>query len=82
MVLPEKMTCISVDKNGTWLAGGTASGRIYLWEVRLSFHTFVTRDAENMLGCIWDPLQCVGCTLSQSHCPSIQCRRCMYILWQ
>ncbi len=32
MVLPEKLTCIAVDVQGTYCAGGTAQGRIYLWE--------------------------------------------------
>jgi hypothetical protein len=34
MVLPEKLNCIAVDSRGHYFAGGTAQGRIYLWEVR------------------------------------------------
>jgi pre-rRNA-processing protein IPI3 len=35
MVLPEKLSCIAVDQEGRYFAGGTAQGRVYLWEVRL-----------------------------------------------
>ncbi|KAI5121624.1 hypothetical protein M0805_001154 [Coniferiporia weirii] len=33
MVLPERLSCIAVDKLGDYCAGGTAQGRIYLWEI-------------------------------------------------
>ncbi|KAK0202802.1 WD40 repeat-like protein [Desarmillaria ectypa] len=33
MVLPEKLSCIAVDQRGEYAAGGTSTGRIYLWEV-------------------------------------------------
>ncbi|KAF7317909.1 WD40 repeat-like protein [Mycena kentingensis (nom. inval.)] len=33
IVLPEKLSCIAVDRAGQYLAGGTAQGRIYLWEL-------------------------------------------------
>ncbi|KAI4529027.1 WD40 repeat-like protein [Schizophyllum commune Loenen D] len=33
IVLPEKLTCIALDPRGHYCAGGTAQGRIYLWEV-------------------------------------------------
>ncbi|KAI0343214.1 pre-rRNA-processing protein IPI3 [Trametopsis cervina] len=33
IVLPEKISCIAVDPKGTYCAGGTSQGRIYLWEV-------------------------------------------------
>lgn len=32
IVLPEKLTCIALDRRGDMCAGGTAEGRIYLWE--------------------------------------------------
>ncbi|PPR03196.1 hypothetical protein CVT26_008044 [Gymnopilus dilepis] len=32
IVLPEKLTCIALDHRGDFCAGGTAAGRIYLWE--------------------------------------------------
>ncbi|KAL1738639.1 WD40-repeat-containing domain protein, partial [Schizophyllum fasciatum] len=32
IVLPEKLTCIALDPRGHYCAGGTAQGRIYLWE--------------------------------------------------
>lgn len=32
MVLPEKLSCIAIDTNGDYCAGGTALGRIFLWE--------------------------------------------------
>lgn len=32
IVLPEKLSCICVDARGEFCAGGTAQGRIYLWE--------------------------------------------------
>ncbi|KAG7443607.1 WD40 repeat-like protein [Guyanagaster necrorhizus] len=33
MVLPEKLSCVAVDRRGEYAAGGTSNGRIYLWEV-------------------------------------------------
>ncbi|KAJ7918789.1 WD40 repeat-like protein [Mycena leptocephala] len=33
IVLPEKLSCITVDHSGEFCAGGTSQGRIYLWEV-------------------------------------------------
>ncbi|KAH8111012.1 pre-rRNA-processing protein IPI3 [Phellopilus nigrolimitatus] len=33
MVLPDKLSCIAIDKAGDYCAGGTAQGRIYLWEI-------------------------------------------------
>ncbi|KAG8974954.1 Pre-rRNA-processing protein ipi3 [Tulasnella sp. 425] len=33
IVLPEKLTCITTDTEGRYCAGGTANGKIYLWEV-------------------------------------------------
>ncbi|KAJ7113691.1 WD40 repeat-like protein [Mycena crocata] len=33
IVLPEKLSCIAVDRSGEFCAGGTSQGRIYLWEV-------------------------------------------------
>ncbi|KAG8930600.1 Pre-rRNA-processing protein ipi3 [Tulasnella sp. 408] len=33
IVLPEKLTCIATDAEGHYCAGGTANGRIYLWEL-------------------------------------------------
>ncbi|EKM81805.1 hypothetical protein AGABI1DRAFT_118875 [Agaricus bisporus var. burnettii JB137-S8] len=33
IVLPEKLTCIAIDKSGRYCAGGTAQGGIYLWEI-------------------------------------------------
>ncbi|CAK5273820.1 unnamed protein product [Mycena citricolor] len=33
IVLPEKLTCIAIDHFGEYCAGGTAQGRIYLWEI-------------------------------------------------
>ncbi|KAJ7089699.1 WD40 repeat-like protein, partial [Mycena belliarum] len=33
IVLPEKLSCIAVHHNGDFFAGGTAQGRIYLWEI-------------------------------------------------
>ncbi|KIY53401.1 WD40 repeat-like protein [Fistulina hepatica ATCC 64428] len=33
MVLPERLTCIAVDSRGTFCAGGTAQGRVFLWEI-------------------------------------------------
>lgn len=33
MVLSEKLSCIAVDPQGAYCAGGTSQGRIYLWEV-------------------------------------------------
>ncbi|KDQ61569.1 hypothetical protein JAAARDRAFT_31026 [Jaapia argillacea MUCL 33604] len=33
IVLPEKLTCIALDPSGDFCAGGSAQGRIYLWEI-------------------------------------------------
>lgn len=33
MILPERLTCLDVDASGTWCAGGTSGGRIYIWEL-------------------------------------------------
>ncbi|KAF8826868.1 hypothetical protein HHX47_DHR5000519 [Lentinula edodes] len=33
IVVPEKLTCVALDTSGDFFAGGTAQGRIYLWEV-------------------------------------------------
>ncbi|TFY82053.1 hypothetical protein EWM64_g1959 [Hericium alpestre] len=33
IVLPERLSCIAVDRQGTYCAGGTSQGRIYLWEL-------------------------------------------------
>ncbi|KAG8898949.1 Pre-rRNA-processing protein ipi3 [Tulasnella sp. 403] len=33
IVLPEKLACITTDTEGKYCAGGTHTGRIYLWEV-------------------------------------------------
>ncbi|KAJ7636093.1 WD40 repeat-like protein [Mycena polygramma] len=33
IVLPEKLSCVTVDHAGEFCAGGTAQGRIYLWEI-------------------------------------------------
>lgn len=44
IVLPEKLTAIAIDPRGDLCAGGTAAGRIYLWEVCISLishRTFV-----------------------------------------
>lgn len=32
IVLPEKLTCLALDPRAEYCAGGTAQGRIYLWE--------------------------------------------------
>ena len=33
IVLPEKLSCITVDSRGNFCVGGTMNGRLYLWEV-------------------------------------------------
>ncbi|KIY69224.1 WD40 repeat-like protein [Cylindrobasidium torrendii FP15055 ss-10] len=33
IVLPEKLSCVALDPKGEYAAGGTANGRLYLWEV-------------------------------------------------
>ncbi|KAG1876534.1 WD40-repeat-containing domain protein [Suillus subalutaceus] len=33
IILPERPSCLTVDNSGTFCAGGTTQGRIYLWEV-------------------------------------------------
>ena len=41
IILPEKLSCIALDRRGDLCAGGTATGRIYLWEVFISLHAFI-----------------------------------------
>jgi pre-rRNA-processing protein IPI3 len=41
IVLPEKLSCIAVDSRGEFCAGGTAQGRIYLWEASSEFVTII-----------------------------------------
>lgn len=41
IVLPEKLCCITVDRRGYFCAGGTAQGRIYLWEARHALSSFL-----------------------------------------
>ncbi|EJD07635.1 pre-rRNA-processing protein IPI3 [Fomitiporia mediterranea MF3/22] len=50
MVLPEKLSCIAIDKAGDYCAGGTAQGRIYLWEAS----QFPVRIASGILVNVWD----------------------------
>jgi len=33
MVLPEKLSALALDPNARYCAGGTHTGRIFLWEV-------------------------------------------------
>lgn len=33
LIVPEKLDTLCSSHNGTWLAGGSASGKIYVWEV-------------------------------------------------
>ncbi|KAI9459038.1 WD40 repeat-like protein [Russula earlei] len=33
VVLPERLSCLSVDRRGQFCAAGTAQGRIYIWEI-------------------------------------------------
>ncbi|KDQ18934.1 hypothetical protein BOTBODRAFT_63086 [Botryobasidium botryosum FD-172 SS1] len=33
VILPEKLSCVALDHQGTYCAGGTHAGRIYLWEI-------------------------------------------------
>lgn len=35
IVLPEKLMCVAVDPHGMYCAGGTAQGRVYLWEASI-----------------------------------------------
>ena len=44
IILPEKLSCIALDRHGDLCAGGTATGRIYLWEVfRCKFFHFLLK---------------------------------------
>jgi hypothetical protein len=67
MVLPEKLSCLSVDRRGDFCAGGTAQGRLYLWEVSC-FH--IPSQNHNILSAdsIGDIIQIMGRTLSPSQC--------------
>ena len=63
MVLPEKLTCIAVNVQGTYCAGATVQGRIYLWEASKN----VFHDAwllQFLTDCFRDHVQLMGCSLS------------------
>ncbi|KAI0028547.1 WD40 repeat-like protein [Vararia minispora EC-137] len=56
-VLPERLACTAVDKRGLLCAGGTAQGRIYLWE----------KLASGALCNVWDAHYRQVTTLAFSH---------------
>ncbi|KAH7911431.1 WD40 repeat-like protein [Hygrophoropsis aurantiaca] len=33
IIIPERLSCLAIDRRGEYCAGGTAQGRIYLWEI-------------------------------------------------
>src|SRR5216117_3539969 len=33
MILPEKIRCLKLSPSGAWCAGGSETGRLFLWEV-------------------------------------------------
>ena len=37
IILPEKLSCLAIDVLGNYCAGGTSTGRIYLWEASTYF---------------------------------------------
>ena len=43
VVLPERLSCLAVDRRGQFCAGGTPQGRIYLWEVSSSARPNILR---------------------------------------
>jgi pre-rRNA-processing protein IPI3 len=44
MVLPEKLLSIKVSPSGTWCAGGSESGRLFVWEVNLQVSRILMED--------------------------------------
>ncbi|KLO17981.1 pre-rRNA-processing protein IPI3 [Schizopora paradoxa] len=53
MVLPEKLSCIAVDNDGDYCAGGTALGRIFLWEAGSNLRLIMSI-ASGILFNVWD----------------------------
>jgi hypothetical protein len=53
MVLPERLSCIAVDARGNFCAGGTAHGRIYLWEACLVY-PHDTSLIKTQVGRVWN----------------------------
>ena len=59
IVLPEKLSCIAIDQQGVLCVGGTATGKIYIWEVGLYFsllhlRTHDIQTASGILYNAWD----------------------------
>jgi hypothetical protein len=70
-VLPERLTCVAVDRRGHLCAGGTAQGRVYLWEVRVMLaDSFQAQSLNTETDRVGRVVQRVGCTLSPGYCPS------------
>lgn len=60
IILPEKLSCIALDHQGMLCAGGTATGKIYIWEVGLYIlspihpRTHIFQTASGILYNAWD----------------------------
>lgn len=75
IVLPEKLTCVALDSAGDFFAGGTLSGRIYLWEVRhvsalVVYFSFTVYSS----GFVRNPFQLMGCPLSSNQRTTLHSR--------
>jgi pre-rRNA-processing protein IPI3 len=60
IVLAERLSCVAVDPQGAYCAGGTGQGRIYLWEVSVNLlfgvttTTFKSQTSSGILFNAWD----------------------------
>jgi hypothetical protein len=80
IVLPEKLSCITVDHSGEFCAGGTSQGRIYLWEVSLRVQTSRIIHQIFLLGRVGYSIQLMGRALPTSDCPQVHTRwRCAFL---
>jgi len=67
---PEKIITVAVSHQGVYCAGGTQSGKIYLWEVCNSSLMFTANSTsrviltdDSQLDCHWCSLQIIRCSL-------------------
>lgn len=78
IVLPEKLSCITVDSRGELCAGGTSQGRIYIWEACVQH--FVFRGAKitqnhSAVDSVGHYVQRLGRSLSSGQCLTLYTRQ-------
>ena len=90
IVLPERLTCVAVDRRGQYCAGGTAQGRIHLWEVSQCRIRAVSRNRSAriiiMMGCCTgrfrNSVQLVGRPLPAGQRSALQLRLRRTLFWK